>query len=160
MWQVTVWQGAQRRRVSLGKGEKAIVCMSNSGMFAPPPPQQSPGPPAGGAESLGGASHKEFPMCKVGSDINKPITACSQDTRARAQVRVKWDSGFCGELENQRQTMSSSVNPGSRSSKQPSTRRMRRSAERRHGSRCVCFSVSSQPPRPFGSNSACRSQVG
>lgn len=125
-----------------------------------PPPQQSPGPPAGGAESLGGASHKEFPMCKVGSDINKPITACSQDTRARAQVRVKWDSGFCGELENQRQTMSSSVNPGSRSSKQPSTRRMRRSAERRHGSRCVCFSVSSQPPRPFGSNSACRSQVG
>ena len=127
---------------------------------SPPTPQQSPGPPAGGAESLGGASHKEFPVCKVGSDINKPITACSQETRARAQARVKWGSGLCGELENQRQTMSSSVYPGSRSSKQPSTRRMHRGAERRQGSRCVCFCVSSQPPRPFGSNSACRSQVG
>lgn len=70
------WQHGRAHRggrSAWGKVEEAMACVSDWGRSDP---QQSPGPPAGGGPSLGGASCKESPMCKVGSDVNKPIAAC------------------------------------------------------------------------------------
>lgn len=94
-----MWQCAYRRRVSLGKGKEKKLCRCQ--ILTGPDPAKA-GPFSWSYRNL----LVVLPMRSF-FPVNKTR---GRKTKSRARMRTKWGSGLCVELENCRQTMSSSAN--------------------------------------------------